>query len=214
MDMLPTPPEPLIGPLIGKQQFVELPILDNTRDGLIAGYFHYFHPCHPFLLPYEQTLEILLRPNIQHVEMAIQYIGSFYIPTAPNAEYREALRHHILQHTGPKDGTFVQALLLLAVGLHLENQDEDSATVLTSAVPLALELGMNHRDFAHIHGEGNTLLEESWRRTWWEIFVIDGMMSGVNQKYMMQLMMVETTVPLPCEEADYAPGVCSLLATG
>lgn len=159
------------------------------------------------LLPYEHTLELLQRSPLPHLELAIQYIGSFYVPTAPTAEYRDTLRQYVLQYTGPKDATLVQALLLLAVGLHIQNDDEDSARVLTPAVPLALELGLNHRDFAYLHGEGNTLLEESWRRTWWELFVVDGLMSGVNQKYMMQLPGVKSTVPLPCEEAEYAPGV-------
>jgi hypothetical protein len=134
-------------------------------------------------------------------------MGSFYIPTAPTAEYRDALRRHVLQDNSTKDGTFVQALLLLAIGLHIENDDEDSASVLTSAVALALELGLNHRDFAHFHGDNNTIVEESWRRTWWEVFIIDGMMGGVNQKYTLQLMMVDMNVSLPCEESDYAPGV-------
>lgn len=185
----------------------QLPILDNTRDGLIAGYFVYFHPCHPFLLPYEQTLELLQRSPLRHLELAIQYMASFYIKTANASECRDALRRYVLQDTSPKDGTFVQALLLLSIGLHIENDDEDSASVLGSAVALALDLGMNHRDFAHIHGENNTLFEESWRRTWWELFVIDGIMGGVNQKYNLQLMMVDMNVSLPCEEIDYAPGV-------
>jgi len=97
--------------------------------------------------------------------------------------------------------------LLLATGLHIENDDEDSASVLSSAVALALDLGMHYRDFAHIHGEGNTLIEESWRRTWWELFIIDGMMGGVNQKYTLQLMQVDMDVSLPCDEADYAAHV-------
>lgn len=134
-------------------------------------------------------------------------MASFYIPTAPTAEHRDTLRRHVLQDNSTKDGTFVQALFLLAIGLHIENDDEDSASVLTSAVALALELGLNRRDFAHINGENNSLLEESWRRTWWELFVIDGMMGGVNQKYNLQLMMVDMNVTLPCEEIDYAPGV-------
>ena len=183
------------------------PVLDHTRDGLVAAYFVYFHPCHPFLLPYERTLDVIKRPSIRHLELAIQYVASFYIPTAPKAEQRDTLRRHVLQNTSNKDGTFVQALLLLAIGLHIENDDEDSASVLSSAVALALDLGMHCRDFAYIHGESDPIVEESWRRTWWELFVVDGMMGGVNQKYNLQLMQVDMNVSLPCEEVDYASGV-------
>jgi hypothetical protein len=184
----------------------QLPV-DNTRDGLIAAYFIYFHPCHPFLLPHEHTLDMLQQRSIRHLDLAIQYMASFYVPTARKADHRDTLRRHVLNYTSSKDGTFVQALLLLAIGLHIENDDEDSASVLSSAVALALEIGMHYRDFAHINGENKPLLEESWRRTWWELFVIDGMMGGVNQKYTLQLMQVDMNVSLPCEEVDYHGGV-------
>jgi len=196
----------LAGPLITRPTMSQLPV-DNSRDGLIAAYFIYFHPCHPFLLPHEQTLEVLQQRSFRHLELAIQYVASFYVPTARKADHRDTLRRYVLQDISSKDGTFVQALLLLAIGLHIENDDEDSASVLSSAVALALDLGMHYRDFAHIHGEGNTLIEESWRRTWWELFIIDGMMGGVNQKYTLQLMQVDMDVSLPCEEADYASHV-------
>jgi len=196
----------LAGPLITRPTMSQLPV-DNSRDGLISAYFIYFHPCHPFLLPHEHTLEVLQQRSFRHLELAIQYVGSFYVPTARKADYRDTLRRHVLQDNSGKDGTFVQALLLLAIGLHIENDDEDSASVLSSAVALALDLGMHYRNFAHIHGENNPLLEESWRRTWWELFVIDGMMGGVNKKYTLQLMQVDMNVSLPCEERNYYPGV-------
>jgi len=196
----------LAGPLITRPTMSQLPV-DNTRDGLIAAYFIYFHPCHPFLLPHEHTLDMLQQRSLRHLELAIQYVASFYVPTARKADHRDTLRRHVLQDNSGKDGTFVQALLLLAIGLHIENDDEDSASVLSSAVALALDLGMHYRDFAAMNGEGNPLLEESWRRTWWELFVIDGMMGGVNQKYTLQLMLVDMNVSLPCEEVDYKPGV-------
>ena len=206
MELLRTP-DSASGPLMVTPTVTSVPNLDNSRDGLIAAYFIYFHPSHPFLLPYEQTLALFQRSSLRHLELAVQYVASFYVPGASRAEHRDTLRRHVLQDNSIKDGTFVQALLLLSIGLHIENDDEDSASVLSSAVSLALDLGMNHRDFAHVHGEGNSLFEECWRRSWWELFIIDGMMGGVNQKYTLQLMMVETNVSLPCEEADYAPGV-------
>ena len=196
----------LTGPLITRPTMSQLPV-DNSRDGLIAAYFIYFHPCHPFLLPHEQTLDVLQQRSFRHLELAIQYVASFYVPTARKADHRDTLRRHVLQENSSKDGTFVQALLLLAIGLHIENDDEDSASVLSSAVALALDLGMHYRDFAHIHGENDPLIEESWRRTWWELFVIDGMMGGVNQKYTLQLMQIDMSVSLPCEEVEYSSRV-------
>lgn len=50
------------------------------------------------------------------------------------------------------------------------------------------------------------VLEESWRRTWWELYFLDGLLAGIQQRESFKLWSVECTVPLPCEEAEYMKG--------
>jgi hypothetical protein len=190
----------------------QLPV-DTSPAGLMSAFYVFFFPAHPFLLPRGPMLEMLEKTRNIHLEMAIQYIGSFYVPVAPTEAYQASLHQMLTQSNFPKDGTLVQSLLLLAIGLHIADKRDDSATIMYSALNMAVELGMNHRSFATNNGSPGTVLEESWRRTWWELYVVDGMFAGVNPDYSQQLQLITTNIPLPGEEADYANGVSSTLAS-
>jgi Fungal specific transcription factor domain len=183
------------------------PAIDTTNAGLLAAYYVYFHPAHPFLLPQPQMLELLSAGQFSHLELAIQYIGSLYIPPSRRGAQEEQLQTVLAQAELPKDGIMVQAMLLYSIGLHMSDHEEQSSHAMQSAIDLALELGMDKRDFAVRHGANSAILEESWRRTWWEIFVIDGMSAGVNPQYTLRLCGHRSSIDLPCEECDYSSGV-------
>ncbi|KFY64539.1 hypothetical protein V496_03189 [Pseudogymnoascus sp. VKM F-4515 (FW-2607)] len=71
---------------------------------------------------------------------------------------------------------------------------------------MALEIKMQSRSFAQENGEGNAVLEESWRRTWWLLFITDGTFAGVMRETSFRLSNIPTDVDLPCEEREYAEG--------
>lgn len=51
------------------------------------------------------------------------------------------------------------------------------------------------------------VMQESWRRTWWELYFLDGILAGVHQRVDgFRLWMIECSVPLPCEESEYNNG--------
>ena len=112
-----------------------------------------------------------------------------------------------MQSEPPRTGFTVQALLLFALASHANGNPEGGLRIMATAIDLALELGMNRREFAINNGEGDAVMEESWRRTWWELFVVDGMFAAVTQKTSFRLNSVHSDVPLPCEEAEYQFGV-------
>ncbi|EWY80887.1 hypothetical protein FOYG_15183 [Fusarium oxysporum NRRL 32931] len=56
------------------------------------------------------------------------------------------------------------------------------------------------------NGQGIPILEESWRRTWWELYIVDALMSGVHQTNIFILYDVPADVGLPCEEYQYLTG--------
>ncbi|KKY25919.1 putative c6 zinc finger domain containing protein [Diplodia seriata] len=107
----------------------------------------------------------------------------------------------------------VQALLLYAIGLKANDRGSMADDMLSKAIDIALAIGMNDREFAIRNGCGNRLLEESWRRTWWELYVADGFFAGVSQRTNFRLRDVPTDVPLPCEEVEYASGYVPLSRT-
>lgn len=142
----------------------------------------------------------------------MRFIGSLYVPSAKSQDYQDALHRVILQDDLPMDGTKVQTLLLFAIGLHMSDLEKESAEIMRGAVKLACDLGMNKKEYAIQFGAGRPILEECWRRTWWEIFVCDGMFTGVNPThYELALAGVKQDVFLPCEEAAFHSGVSILM---
>jgi len=182
----------------------------DLRTRCVEAFFFHVYPAHPFLLPRESLLRLLKEKPLEHLEAAIRYIGSFFVTQAPTTAYCLEAERSIYRADCPSDGFKVQAMLILTIGLDGYTSQEKALQILTDAQELALELGMNNREFASMHGDGWPSLEESWRRTWWEMFVVDGMIAGVHQKSFFPMKDVTADVQLPCEEHEYMSGVSVL----
>ncbi|KAL9080019.1 MAG: hypothetical protein Q9157_001164 [Trypethelium eluteriae] len=175
-----------------------------------TAFYSIFYPNHPFLLPRVPLMQMLERRHLPHLELAIQYIGSHYISAASSNEYSDTLSSCLAQQGLPRDGFMVQSLLLFAMGLHLSAEVERSARYLESAITLALELGMHQLSFAQ-HNAGNSpMAVESWRRTWWELYIIDGLAASMNPSRLFRTWGVSSDVYLPCEDVSYFSEVSSL----
>jgi hypothetical protein len=186
--------------------------MDTSAQGLINAFYTYFFPAHPFVLPYVQMQEMLRKIPINHLQLALQYIGSFYVVGAEKNIFEASLRHLFANYTGQKDHYYVQALVLFSVGLHMADKEHESSEVMYNAINESKALEMDQRNYATMNGGINTILEECLRRTWWEIWVLDGMMTGVNPEYRMQLGQADVMdLPLPNEEIEYFQGVSSFL---
>jgi len=101
----------------------------------------------------------------------------------------------------------VQAMLLFALGLDGDNNQPRAVEILIKAQSLAVELGMNQREYAVLNGRGSAICEESLRRTWWELYMVSIMVAGFHGRSTFQLRNIISTVPLPCEAKDFASGV-------
>ncbi len=185
----------------------------SLGDKCFDAFYHYFHAAHPFILPRQYFLELLSEgvTNLEHVVAAMRYIGSLFLEVGPSRAtfLEQALRLCSLPST-PKDGFLVQALLILIVGLDGNCEQAKARELLADCERIALEIHLNTRQFAAIHGRNNPVLEESWRRTWWDLYVCDGMVAGVHRITNFALFDIEAAVGLPCEEIQYATGVCIL----
>ncbi|KFY66508.1 hypothetical protein V496_02012, partial [Pseudogymnoascus sp. VKM F-4515 (FW-2607)] len=114
--------------------------------------------------------------------------------------------HQLSSPLCPHDSYAVQANLLIAIGLDGSGELERALTFLNQAVDIALEIGLQHERFAERNGGGNSVVEESWRRTWWECVVLDTMAAGMHQASPIRLDGVGLGVGLPCEEGNYISG--------
>jgi hypothetical protein len=187
----------------------QLPV-DSSPAGLIHAYYSFFHPAHPFLLPQVSMVEQLNDPKYRLLELAILYIGSFYVVTGSTSVHEQELVAALQQAPllGNKDVIVVQALLLCAIGMHMNDMERESAHVLSTAIAMAYEIGLCQKLYATVHARPGTLMEESYRRTFWELYVVDGLFAGVNPEHTLQLAgLYVTDYPLPIEDVEYAMGV-------
>ncbi|TVY81745.1 hypothetical protein LSUE1_G002821 [Lachnellula suecica] len=181
----------------------------DLREKCIEAFFYHFWPAHPFVLPRAQFMALRKERPVDQLEAAMRYVGSFYVSQAPTTAFALEAERTVYHADCAKDGFKVQAMLILAIGLDGYTYQEKALQIIVDAQNVALDIGLNLRDFAVLNGNLSLALEESWRRTWWELYIVDGMIAGVHQKSTFPLKDVAADVLLPCEEKVYASGVIS-----
>ncbi|OAA38608.1 glucoamylase [Metarhizium rileyi] len=188
----------------GGRPVAQIPIA-TVEGRCFDSFYHHFHASHPFVLPKPFLLQISKEAPLKPVLAAIRWVGSIFIDVGGPIQERlfDEAYSLIHSHERSKDGFLVQAMMLLIVGLDGGCQQDKARRILSDVEALALELGLNTREFAANHGRGIPVLEESWRRTWWDLFVIDGMVAGVHRVTNFLLFDVSARAALPCEEDEY-----------
>ncbi|KAK3295613.1 uncharacterized protein B0H64DRAFT_417276 [Chaetomium fimeti] len=186
------------------------PPAPSLADRCFDAFYHFFHAGHPFVLPKDYFIRMLkegTEPNLNVVMAAMKYIGSLYVDAGPaKATYLDDAIRLCYQPGTPKDGYLIQALLLIIVGLDGQCNQARARELLADCEQFAMEIDLNKRSFATMHGRGNPVLEESWRRTWWDLYVCDGMIAGVHRVTKFLLFNIQADVGLPCEEQQYLTG--------
>lgn len=105
----------------------------------------------------------------------------------------------------PKEGYKVQGIMLFSMSLYARFEQEPALAVINQAIDLALDLGMSRNSFALKDRIGNLIIEESWRKTWWDLCMMDGVLASLNSVHRsFRLQNAQTDMPLPCKELDYA----------
>lgn len=184
-------------------------------DPLIKIYYGHFHTFHPYILP-RQHLQIFLqdptkRPVLESLVSVIRLIGSIYGRSSDSPQLKEQARRCHFDSHSPMDtlrkAFMVQSRLLLSIALYWSTDIEESRSVLDCALRDAFELGMYCREFAVENSEGDPVLAESWRRTWWQLYIVDAYYAAIRRSPQFLSQDVEATVDLPCEEREYESGV-------
>lgn len=173
-------------------------------DGyLLDIYYTYFHSAHPILPP----LRFLYRSTFPqpYLEQVMKFIGAHFTPAASSETYRPSVVAGVLNSVPAVEK--VQALLLLAIVLHSRNERGEAGECLASAVDVAFGLGMHQATFAETASCGDPIRAESLRRTWWELFVIEGLLTALGVQRVYRTNLVPPEVPLPCEERIYQDGL-------
>ncbi|KAK2746545.1 hypothetical protein FQN55_005531 [Onygenales sp. PD_40] len=180
----------------------------GTPDRPLECYYSFFHEPHPMILPRQQFMARLEYDgkSLEAVATVMRYIGSL----CGHCPFPESFKVHaeklLFSTQLPKNGYFGQALTLYSIATHWSNDKVRAREILDIASSLALEIGIHSRQFAYQYGEGNPVLEESWRRTWWLLYVVDSLYAGIRHAPTFALWSVNADVELPCEEEDFHSG--------
>ncbi|KAK9244204.1 hypothetical protein V1506DRAFT_461529 [Lipomyces tetrasporus] len=171
-------------------------------------YYASFHDAHPFVLP-RQFLNQRLQTNkfsLQHLLPVMEFVGSLFAPGAAKGMLRVRAESALSSDHLPATGFTVQSLLIFAIAVHACNEFVRARGILDHAIRIALQINMNSNSFSIANGEGCSVLEESWRRTWWSLYVTDGLFAAIRHCLTFSLRDIKADVDLPCEEATYQSG--------
>lgn len=169
---------------------------------LIELFYKHLYPPHPFIIPWKLYLQdsSLIPVPLRSV---LRFAASHYVPHG-NPSLLEAAAKDILSDEVPEDGFKVQGLILYAFVSHARMDQESGASALMRAVDVALRIGMNRESFAIQNGQDNPILQECWRRTWWMLMILEGLVTvigGQGTPYITYSTF--TDVALPGHDEDY-----------
>ncbi|KAF2964870.1 hypothetical protein GQX73_g8705 [Xylaria multiplex] len=167
--------------------------------------------CHPCALPqqklqqyYEKTPE---QGSLALLVAVMRFIGSLYSfpDLTPQLQDKVTEGFQAARKLAP-DPFLAQCHLLYSISLYWSTEKVKAREEIDTAIGIALNLGMNHCQFASEHGRGDAVLEESFRRTWWQLFCIDAYYAAIKRLPTFSLCEVNTDTDLPCEEDEYESG--------
>ncbi|KAL4894969.1 fungal-specific transcription factor domain-containing protein [Aspergillus ambiguus] len=170
-----------------------------SDDRLPRIYYENFHPAHPILVPSSAFSE---RNYPLFLQLVVYFVGSHYVGSSPSGEYKMKVAAE-LSSNPDRSPCMVQAWLIYAIVLTARGEGYEAQEALTRAIDMALELGMNRRDFAGSAHPECSIEAESMRRTWWELYITEIYMAIPLKTITLRCSTVAPEVALPCEESLY-----------
>jgi hypothetical protein len=204
-------------------------------DFLVKLFYKHFHRCHPCALP-QPNLHRLYEESSQQGQgqesltllvAIMRFIGSMYSRKDLTSQLKDKVIEgfrsiHQPQHPATatnssssslSDSFLVQCHLLYSIALYWSAGKDKAREEIGAAIRIALNLGMHRSQFALHHGRNDPVLEESLRRTWWQLYCIDAYYAAIKRKHTFPLCDVDTDTGLPCEEDEYESGVSQLVGS-
>ncbi|KAK5994030.1 C6 finger domain transcription factor iacK-like protein [Cladobotryum mycophilum] len=173
----------------------------------LDGFYSFFFPAHPFVLPRADLVRQFESnsDSVSELILPMIAIGSLYIHDAQSEKYKKDTETSLSKKLSP-NGFSVQALMLFALALEWSGDGQRAAGVLERAKTMALAIGLNNKSFALEYGREDHALQETWRRTWWELYVLDSLFAGIRHLPTFTLWSVETDAHLPNEDECHTGG--------
>lgn len=149
-------------------------IPDKSQDYLIDVYYQTVHPAHPFLIPHHAYRRTpgLLPQHVMEVMclLAGRVVGSYC--RDESVTIQSLLERNLLSNVHK-----VQMCLLLTIASYASCNRSLGDQALKTAADTAYAIGLDSENFKC---DDNVILRESWRRTWWELYTLGGLISVLN----------------------------------
>ena len=187
-------------------------LLDISRDPCIDLYYKHFHRFHPCALPRQflekQIQDTTKHPSLRPLVAVMRYIGSMYCQSEQADRLRGAPASLCMKAgQDRRDPFIVQYHLINSIVQYWCGELVQSRDAMDRAICLALDLNMHRQEFALTYGQGDPVVQESWRRTWWQIYIVDAYYAAMKSATTCTTSDVDVTTELPCEEYEYESGV-------
>jgi hypothetical protein len=177
----------------------------TNRERLISLFYLHLFGAHPFLVP---KAFYTTQNYPSYLDLVVCFAGQhFATPTSDAVALQSAVS---LAMSGTDEHTphRVQALILYAIVLHALQQPKEAGTCISRAAVIALQLGMNEASFARSNSANSPVVEESLRRTWWELYTVDVYLAAIHRRPTSETSGVKSFPLLPCAQALYEAGQC------
>ncbi|KAJ6781243.1 hypothetical protein PWT90_10852 [Aphanocladium album] len=188
-------------------------VAGQERDVFVDVYFKCFHRYHPCVLPASRLQQYFNDPSFHQQLLptmaVVRLIGSIYARSSHSEVLLEEAESAIAKELEgtPRSPFLAQALLLYSVSTYWSHDDAKSRRYMDLALDTALQIGMNYRSFAIDNAPDDTVLQECFRRTWWQIYIIDAAYASIKRSATFRAADVMSDVDLPCDEDDYDCGI-------
>ncbi|KAH7251383.1 hypothetical protein BKA59DRAFT_472028 [Fusarium tricinctum] len=182
-----------------------------AEDPLINSYYTNFHHLHPFAPPQPHFMRLCQSPqegslHFTSLAAVMRLIGNLYMTHEWSLPLQSEVETRISQlHSS--NPVQVQCRLLYSIALFWSNFRSEADGEIGTARDVALNLGMHRQEYATADGFGDEVLMESWRRTWWMLYIVDAYYAGTLGTLNLKVFHIEASVDLPCEESEYESGV-------
>lgn len=175
-------------------------------DSLVTSYYRNFHKFHPFVLPRKSLIRLqkdaTTKLDLTPLIAVMRLVGHIYAAQELSRQLKDHAEACIGQ-TSPTNPVLVQCSLLYSIALFWHNYKTEANREIRTAVKLAVDLKMFLQEFAGDHGAGDPVLMESYRRTWWMLYIVDAYYAGTLGTMNLAVVDIDATVDLPCEEWEY-----------
>jgi len=175
------------------------------HERLLGLFYLHLFGAHPFLVP---KAFYASQNYPYYLDLVVCFAGQKYAAPTPDTTLLQSAVSLAMSEADEQTPCRVQALVLYAIILHASQHAKEAGECVSRAATIALQLGMNEASFARTNSANSSVIEESLRRTWWELYTVDVYFAAIHRRPTFETSSAKSFPLLPCAQALYEAGQC------